>query len=67
MDDATGEDDDDCAPSPLGTPPIVPNFLLPPERVIITQLTPETEFSPAHQGIIKQYKDYTTLFLFRLN
>lgn len=41
------EDDDDGPPPPCGTPPIVPNFLLPPDRVIITQPTPETEFSPS--------------------
>ena len=29
---------------PPGSPPVVPTFLLPPERVIITQPTPETEF-----------------------
>ena len=50
-DGAAEEEDDDFAPSPPGSPPIVPTFLLPPERVIITQPTPETEFSPAHQGI----------------
>ena len=35
--------DEESAPPP-GTPPEVPIFLLPPERVIITQPTPETEF-----------------------
>jgi len=35
--------DQDSAPPP-GTPPVVPNFLLPPETIIITQPTPETEF-----------------------
>jgi hypothetical protein len=51
MDDEAVDDDDDFAPSPPGTPPTVPTFLLPPERVIITQPTPETEFSP-HQGTV---------------
>lgn len=40
--------DGESAPPPPGTPPIVPNFLLPPERVIITQPTPETEFPSSH-------------------
>ena len=35
--------EEESAPPP-GTPPEVPIFLLPPERVIITQPTPETEF-----------------------
>jgi len=35
--------DEDSAPPP-GTPPVVPTFLLPPETIIITQPTPETEF-----------------------
>ena len=35
--------DEDSVPPP-GTPPVVPNFLLPPETIIITQPTPETEF-----------------------
>jgi len=51
MDDEAVDDDDDFAPSPPGTPPTVPTFLLPPERVIITQPTPETEFS-LHQGTL---------------
>ncbi|XP_046633311.1 protein nervous wreck-like isoform X3 [Daphnia pulicaria] len=33
---------------PPGSPPVVPTFLLPPERVIITQPTPETEFPDDH-------------------
>jgi hypothetical protein len=52
-DEAVDDDDDDFAPSPPGTPPTVPTFLLPPERVIITQPTPETQFSP-HQGTLHE-------------
>jgi len=51
LDDEAVDDDDDFAPSSPGTTPTVPTFLLPPERVIITQPTPETEFSP-HQGAV---------------
>lgn len=39
--------DEESIPPP-GTPPVVPTFLLPPERVIITQPTPETEFPTNH-------------------
>lgn len=38
-----GTPEEESIPPP-GTPPVVPTFLLPPERVIITQPTPETEF-----------------------
>ena len=43
--------DGESAPPPPGTPPTVPNFLLPPERVIITQPTPETEFPASHGSV----------------
>lgn len=43
--------DGESAPPPPGTPPTVPNFLLPPERVIITQPTPETEFPSSHGSV----------------
>jgi hypothetical protein len=43
LDDEAVDDDDDFAPSSPGTTPTVPTFLLPPERVIITQPTPAKE------------------------
>lgn len=42
--------DEESVPPP-GTPPVVPTFLLPPDRVIITQPTPETEF-PSNHGLL---------------
>lgn len=39
---------------PPGSPPVVPTFLLPPERVIITQPTPETEFPADHEHMFDQ-------------
>ena len=36
-------EEEESAPPP-GTPPVVPTFLIPPENIIITQPTPETEY-----------------------
>ncbi len=48
---------------PPGSPPVVPTFLLPPERVIITQPTPETEFPDDHGTSIVPYFNAVDLIL----
>lgn len=48
---------------PPGSPPVVPTFLLPPERVIITQPTPETEFPDDHGTTIVHHFHLVDLML----
>lgn len=45
------------APPPLFSPPAMPQLLLPPSQVIITQPTPETE-SPNNQGELEAMATY---------
>lgn len=57
--------EEESAPPP-GTPPEVPIFLLPPERVIITQPTPETEFPnqdlfESHEADVSVIPDVTAV------